>query len=109
MSDEWKETWDWAVELWGGERDASFRRFFNAVAQKIAEAEAWEELGSSDVWHASYSDVKRLKESGEVTTREELVTEVLAASGYFYGVEESMMITTFAVPGNYEGFTALFA
>lgn len=70
--DEWKETWDWAHEIWGEDEDYSFNAFFRGQARLRAEAEGWEELGSSDVWHACYGTVKYLKGEGKVKTREDL-------------------------------------
>jgi hypothetical protein len=69
--DEWKETWDWAESLWPESERYEFNSFFRQVARERAEEEGWEELGSSDVWHASYGLVKWAKEKG-VKTREEL-------------------------------------
>jgi hypothetical protein len=75
--DEWKETWDWAVEVWGGgDSEPSFHRFFREIALHRAEADGWEELGSSDVWHASYDVVKTLKGLGTVKTRDDLQKQV---------------------------------
>ena len=111
--DEWKATWDWARELWGygesREEELAFHWFFGKVASEIAEAEGWDEVGSSDVWHASYHTVKRLKESGEVTTRMELVKRVLDGSGYIYGRKADMMAMMYGEPGALEGFQRLFA
>jgi len=96
--DEWKATWDWAKKVWApqGDNDHTFNWFFGRVAQKVAEAEGWEELGSSDVWHASYDSVKRIRESGEITTRTELMEAVLDYSGYFYGTEKLVMVLAHA-------------
>lgn len=71
MADEWKETWDWARKTWGDNPDYSFEAFFRGLAQKRAEAEHWEELGSSDVWHACYDSMKRVK-AENITTRAQL-------------------------------------
>jgi hypothetical protein len=76
MRDEWKDTWDWAKEVWGDNTAYSFEHFFRGIAQQRAEAEGWEELGSSDVWHASYDVVKTLKATGAVKTREDLQKQV---------------------------------
>jgi hypothetical protein len=84
VRDEWKETWDWAKQVWGNNDDYSFERFFRGIAQRRAEAEGWEELGSSDVWHASYDTVKTIKEQGNVKTREGLEKMVRDYSGYGY-------------------------
>jgi hypothetical protein len=92
--DDWKATWDWATKVWGDSDDHSFNRFFRTVAQKVAEAEEWEELGSSDVWHATkwmVDDAQR----AEVATREELVKAVLECSGYFYGIEERVLVAMY--------------
>jgi hypothetical protein len=81
--DEWKETWDWAHEIWGEDKDYSFNRFFRDIACKRAKAEGWEEVGSSDVWHASYWAVKRIKEDGVVKTREDLQRHVREHMGSY--------------------------
>ena len=104
--DEWKATWDWAKKVWGEdpEGDYSFNWFFGQVAQKVAEAEEWEELGSSDVWCATKWMVDDAKRDG-VTTREDLMEAVMDCSGYFYGMERKIMLAKFgesspAVSGN---------
>lgn len=84
--DEWKETWDWAHEVWGPrgkEDDYSFHRFFQGIAARVAKAEGWEEIGSSDVWHASYHTVKQLKVLGTVKTREQLMEKVRSYMGFY--------------------------
>lgn len=97
MANDWKETWDWAEKIWGSadEGDYSFGRFFRAVAQKRAEAEGWEELGSSDVWHATKWMVDGAKQA-DVTTRQELMKFVLEASGYFSRFEEGMLVASYS-------------
>lgn len=69
--DEWKATWDWADSIWDDDEPYSLNRFFRGIASVIAEREEWEELGSSDVWHASYHCVQSAKKHG-VTTGAEL-------------------------------------
>jgi len=76
MADEWKDTWDWAEKVWGDNTDYSFHHFFRARAAERARERGLEEMGSSDVWHISYWAVKMLKESGKVTTREQLIQEI---------------------------------
>jgi hypothetical protein len=66
--DEWKETWDWAEATWG--TGPGFTSFFRCLARRRAEAEGWEELGTSDVWHATFDAVKRAKEQGAATRAE---------------------------------------
>jgi hypothetical protein len=75
--DKWKETWDWAHNLWGSPDDFTFNTFFRGVASVVARNRGWEELGSSDVWHASYSAVEYAKKTGKVATRDELKKFVL--------------------------------
>lgn len=75
-NDTWTATWDWAKGIWGDNSDYSFNAFFRGVASVIAEREGWEELGSSDVWHASFHTVKSARERG-VDSREALVQYVL--------------------------------
>ena len=71
--DEWKATWDWARSIWTeNEGDLGFNWFFRRLASVVAEYEGMEEVGSSDVWHLNYHWVKRAKESGEVTTGDQL-------------------------------------
>lgn len=79
--DDWKATWDWAQQVWGDNADYSFHTFFRGVASRVAEYEGWEELGSSDVWHASFSCVDRLRQQGGVETRDALVSQVLDYHG----------------------------
>ena len=95
--DEWKETWDWAKKVWAPESDTdyTFNWFFGAVASKVAEAEGWEELGSSDVWHATKWMVDDAKREG-VTTRAALMEAVMDCSGYFYGFERKITLARFA-------------
>ena len=69
-TDTWKATWDWAKALYTNELD--FYAFFRSIARQIAEREALEELGSSDVWHLIYSAAKSAKDGGKVTNRAEL-------------------------------------
>jgi hypothetical protein len=81
--DNWKATWDWAEKVWApeGDGDYTFNWFFGGVASAIAEREGWEEVGSSDVWHASFCCVKCAKEEGKVSTREDLRQYVLDYQG----------------------------
>ena len=106
--EEWRATWDWAEQVWGGKEDGSFNRFFRTIAQKVAEAEEWEELGSSDVWCATEWMVNYAKREG-VTTREAFVERVLGASGYFYGMELSMLTIMYKSAESYNGVTQLFS
>lgn len=80
--DDWKQTWDWAREVWGEDTDEPlFHWFFGGVARVIAEREDWDEIGSSDVWHASFHCVKRAKEDGSVTDRASLRQYVMDYQG----------------------------
>jgi hypothetical protein len=80
-ADEWKETWDWAANVWGRpDPGYAFNAFFRSVASRIAEREGWEEVGSSDVWHASFGAVQYARKQG-VTTRKELIQAVLDYQG----------------------------
>ncbi len=88
MSDDWKATWDWAQEVWG--EGVGFNRFFRTVASIIAEREEWEELGSSDVWHASYDCVKRARDKG-ITTQSELIDHVCDYQEVF-GMEKAALM-----------------
>jgi hypothetical protein len=74
--DEWKETWDWAEDVWGPDEGYGFNRFFGRVASIYAEREDLEEVGSSDVWHISYWAVQDAKKRG-VRTRRKLMETVL--------------------------------
>ena len=92
--DEWKATWSWAREIWGDTSDHKFNWFFGKVAQEVAESEGWEELGSSDVWHATIWMVEDAKRDG-VTTRNELIQKVMDVSGFFHGFEEKGMLALY--------------
>ena len=80
--DEWKQTWDWAEQVWApdSEHDYSLNTFFRMVANHVAKLEGWEEVGSSDVWHASYDCVRRAREKG-VTDRGGLMDHVCEWQG----------------------------
>jgi hypothetical protein len=85
IRDEWDETWDWAKAVWGpSTRDDgfSFNTFFREIACRRAREEGWGEVGSSDVWHASYDSVKRIKAEGKVKTRADLEKRVREYMGY---------------------------
>lgn len=70
--DAWKTVWDWAKQVWGDNSDYSFEAFFRRQAQRRAEAEGWQELGSSDVWHACFEAVKSALMGKVITNRAEL-------------------------------------
>jgi hypothetical protein len=94
--DEWKETWDWAKDLWGPDPGYAFNAFFRTVASIRAEREGWEELGSSDVWHASYDTVKDARKRG-IKTRHALVETVLDNQD-IWGHEKDRLIDRYAYP-----------
>jgi hypothetical protein len=94
--DEWKETWDWAKDLWGPDPGYTFNAFFRTVASIRAEREGWEELGSSDVWHASYDTVKDARKRG-IKTRHELIETVLDNQD-IWGHEKDRLIDRYAHP-----------
>jgi hypothetical protein len=94
--DEWKETWDWAKDLWGPDPGYAFNTFFRTVASIRAEREGWEELGSSDVWHASYDTVKDARKRG-IKTRHELIETVLDNQD-IWGHEKDRLIDRYAHP-----------
>ena len=106
--DEWRATWDWAKEVWGEVVNYDFNDFFREVARKIAEAEQWEELGSSDVWCATEWMVRHAKNDG-VTNREALVKRVLELSGYFHTGDIIMLTAAYGSPGAMDRFRQLFA
>lgn len=74
--DEWKAVWDWAKSVWavwdGYETNPyGMNTFFRSVACHIADREGLEEVGSSDVWHLTFSAAKAAKDKG-VKTRLDL-------------------------------------
>lgn len=81
--DEWKIVWDWVKATWGDNSDYSLEQFFRRMASQQAQAEGWEELGSSDVWHFCFGTVQYLKRDGKTTTREQLERGVRDGMGCY--------------------------